>query len=215
MSPVFGHGDLRLYLLKLLEAQPRHGYEIIRLLEDRFYGLYTPSAGTIYPRLAALEDDGLVTHEMVEGRKVYRITDAGRAELEARGEEMAGVEDRVRTSARNLSRDIRDEVRSSIRDLRAEIRDAAGQVRREERRNHRHWHEERHDDLGREVRRTVRALQADIRGLAADVVSAVRLDDLGKEAVEAIRTIVADARSAVLDVLDPERPERPENGGEP
>ena len=49
MSQVFRHGALRLYLLKLLDEQPRHGYEVISLLEDRFMGLYAPSAGTVYP----------------------------------------------------------------------------------------------------------------------------------------------------------------------
>ena len=52
MSPVFRHGRLRLYLLKLLDEAPRHGYEVIRLLQDRFLGVYAPSPGTIYPRLA-------------------------------------------------------------------------------------------------------------------------------------------------------------------
>ena len=54
MSPVFRHGSLRLYLLKLLDEAPRHGYEVIRLLQDRFLGVYAPSPGTIYPRLARL-----------------------------------------------------------------------------------------------------------------------------------------------------------------
>ena len=49
MSPVFRHGRLRLYLLKLLDESPRHGYEVIRLLQDRFMGVYSPSPGTIYP----------------------------------------------------------------------------------------------------------------------------------------------------------------------
>ena len=75
MSPVFRHGRLRLYLLKLLDESPRHGYEVIRLLQDRFMGVYSPSPGTIYPRLARLEEEGLVTHDESEGRKVYRITD--------------------------------------------------------------------------------------------------------------------------------------------
>ena len=61
MSPVFGHGRLRLYLLKLLDESPRHGYDVIRALEDRFLGLYAPSAGTVYPRLSRLESEGLVT----------------------------------------------------------------------------------------------------------------------------------------------------------
>ncbi len=78
MSPIFRHGRLRLYLLKLLDEAPRHGYEVIRLLQDRFMGVYSPSPGTIYPRLARLEDDGLVTHDDIHGRKVYRITEKGR-----------------------------------------------------------------------------------------------------------------------------------------
>jgi hypothetical protein len=51
MTPVFGHGHLRLYLLSLLDESPKHGYELIQALEDRFGGTYVPSAGTIYPRL--------------------------------------------------------------------------------------------------------------------------------------------------------------------
>ena len=82
MSPVFRHGRLRLYLLKLLDEAPRHGYEVIRLLQDRFMGVYAPSPGTIYPRLARLEEEGLVTHDEADGRKIYRITDKGRAEIE-------------------------------------------------------------------------------------------------------------------------------------
>ena len=83
MTAVFSHGRLRLYLLKLLDDGPKHGYELIRLLEERFLGLYAPSAGTIYPRLQRLEVEGLVTHTAAGGRKVYEITDAGRAELRA------------------------------------------------------------------------------------------------------------------------------------
>jgi len=78
MTPVFRHGRLRLYLLKLLDEAPRHGYEVIRLLQDRFMGVYAPSPGTIYPRLARLEEEGLLTHDEEDGRKIYSITDAGR-----------------------------------------------------------------------------------------------------------------------------------------
>ena len=80
MSPVFSHGRLRLYLLKLLEESPRHGYDVIRLLEDRFMGQYAPSPGTIYPRLQRLEAEGLVEQSKEEGgQTVYRITDAMRS----------------------------------------------------------------------------------------------------------------------------------------
>ena len=93
--PVFAHGHLRLYLLSLLAERPKHGYELIQALSDRFGGTYVPSAGTIYPRLAKLEEEGLVSKES-DGRKtVYSITDAGRAELAERERELDGIEDEV------------------------------------------------------------------------------------------------------------------------
>ncbi|MFE1774003.1 helix-turn-helix transcriptional regulator [Streptomyces sp. NPDC059008] len=129
MPPVFAHGRLRLYLLKLLDEAPRHGYEIIRLLEERFQGLYAPSAGTVYPRLAKLETEGLVTHATEGGRKVYSITDAGRAELADRGGELADLELEIRESVAALASDIREDVSGSARDLRREVRAAAQQAR--------------------------------------------------------------------------------------
>ena len=83
MPPVFAHGQLRLYLLALLEQRPMHGYEVITALSDRFGGTYRPSAGTIYPRLAQLEEDGLVRRTDVDRRSTYelrRADTAGRLE---------------------------------------------------------------------------------------------------------------------------------------
>ncbi|WP_436786869.1 PadR family transcriptional regulator [Yinghuangia sp. YIM S10712] len=134
MTPVFGHGRLRLYLLKLLDESPRHGYEIIRLLQDRFLGLYAPSAGTVYPRLAKLEQEGLVTHSVEGGRKVYRITDAGRAELADRRAELDALESEIRASVYERAREIRDEVRTSARNLRDELRQAARDIQDDARR---------------------------------------------------------------------------------
>lgn len=125
MPPVFAHGRLRLYLLKLLDEAPRHGYEVIRLLEERFQGLYAPSAGTVYPRLAKLEAEGLVTHATEGGRKVYSITEAGRAELADRGGELADLELEIRDSVTELAAEIRDDVRGAAGDLRREMREAA------------------------------------------------------------------------------------------
>jgi DNA-binding PadR family transcriptional regulator len=133
MSPVFGHGRLRLYLLKLLDESPRHGYDVIRALEDRFLGLYAPSAGTVYPRLARLESEGLVTSTDEDGRKVYRITEAGRAELAARQTELDDIESDITVSVRDLASEIRSDVRGSVDDLRAELKSAARDVRRESR----------------------------------------------------------------------------------
>jgi DNA-binding PadR family transcriptional regulator len=129
MAPVFAHGRLRLYLLKLLDESPRHGYEVIRLLEERFHGLYAPSAGTVYPRLAKLEKEGLVTHSTEGGRKVYALTDEGRAELAARADEIAGLEAEIRASVSTLAAEIREDVRGAAGDLRREVRAAAQQTR--------------------------------------------------------------------------------------
>lgn len=130
MSPVFAHGRLRLYLLKLLDEAPRHGYEVIRLLEERFQGLYAPSAGTVYPRLSKLEAEGLVTHTTEGGRKVYAITDAGRAELADRSGELADLELEIRESVAELAAEIRADVRGAAGDLRREMRAAASEARR-------------------------------------------------------------------------------------
>ncbi|MEV5344589.1 PadR family transcriptional regulator [Streptomyces achromogenes] len=130
MPPVFAHGRLRLYLLKLLDEAPRHGYEVIRLLEERFQGLYAPSAGTVYPRLAKLEAEGLVRHTTEGGRKVYAITDAGRAELADRSGELADLELEIRESVAELAAEIRADVRGAAGDLRREVRAAASEARR-------------------------------------------------------------------------------------
>ncbi|MGW0827923.1 helix-turn-helix transcriptional regulator [Streptomyces sp. NPDC002845] len=130
MPPVFAHGRLRLYLLKLLDEAPRHGYEVIRLLEERFQGLYAPSAGTVYPRLAKLEAEGLVTHTTEGGRKVYAITDAGRAELADRSGELADLELEIRESVAELAAEIRADVRGAAGDLRREMRAAATEARK-------------------------------------------------------------------------------------
>ena len=79
---MFDQGDLKLVILRLLEEKPRHGYEIIKELEERSSGRYTPSAGAIYPTLTMLEDLGYAISTPEEGgKKVYVITDAGRAHL--------------------------------------------------------------------------------------------------------------------------------------
>jgi DNA-binding PadR family transcriptional regulator len=129
MTPVFGHGHLRLYLLSLLDESPKHGYELIQALEDRFGGTYVPSAGTIYPRLAKLEEEGLVSKE-ADGRKtVYSITDAGRAELHAREAELGGIEDEVTDSVRRLADEVRTSVNAAMKSLRADLAAAARDAR--------------------------------------------------------------------------------------
>jgi len=126
MSPaVFSHGDLRLYLLSLLAEAPQHGYGIIQALTDRTGGTYTPSAGTIYPRLAKLEEEGLVT-KTVDGRtSTYAITDAGRAELAAREGDLAGIEEGLADSVRLIANEVRQSVQEAMKSLRADLAAAA------------------------------------------------------------------------------------------
>jgi DNA-binding PadR family transcriptional regulator len=132
VSPVFRHGKLRLYLLKLLDEAPRHGYEVIRLLQDRFMGIYAPSPGTIYPRLARLEEEGLVTHEEVDGKKIYSITDKGREEIRSRLGDLADLEDELTESLRDVAREISVDVRETVRGIREELASAAREFRNSE-----------------------------------------------------------------------------------
>ncbi len=78
----FESGQVRLAVLSLLKEGPKHGYELIKQFEIRSGGLYRASAGTVYPTLQLLEDEGLIVSETVDGRRVYRITSEGLAELE-------------------------------------------------------------------------------------------------------------------------------------
>jgi DNA-binding PadR family transcriptional regulator len=93
---MFEQGDLRYVVLRLLEEKPRHGYEIIKALEERFNGTYAPSPGVVYPTLQLLEDLGYA--RMVpggEGKKVYEITDAGRAHLAENRETVDSIFERI------------------------------------------------------------------------------------------------------------------------
>lgn len=212
MSPVFGHGRLRLYLLKLLAESPRHGYEVIRLLQDRFLGVYSPSPGTIYPRLARLEEEGLITHEVVKGKKVYRLTDAGRAELERRMEELAELEEELTESVRDIAREVQEDVRDTVRSLREELTNAAREMRRqdpagttqnlkettqrqkEERRRRKETWKDHKRTLKDEWRHTWEDAWATATG-AQDDVARVKLDRTLRGFVEEVRAAVCDGVS--------------------
>ncbi|HWF77768.1 MAG TPA: PadR family transcriptional regulator [Caulobacteraceae bacterium] len=89
---VFDQGDLRFVMLKLISEQPRHGYEIIKAIEEKVGGAYSPSPGVIYPTLTLLEELGYVTVEAAEGgKKLYRITEAGDAALEEKKAVVDGI----------------------------------------------------------------------------------------------------------------------------
>ena len=98
----FEHGDLRWVVLALLEEQPRHGYELIKELEERTGGAYRPSPGVVYPTLSLLEDEGFVRQAGGEtGRKLYQITDEGKAELDKLRTTVEGLFAQMEESARH------------------------------------------------------------------------------------------------------------------
>ncbi len=92
----FESGDMKYVILKLLKDKPRHGYEVMKELEEQMHGCYSPSPGTVYPTLQWLEDEGLVVAKDVEGKKVYEITDAGRKFLDEHRDMVDDIFDRVR-----------------------------------------------------------------------------------------------------------------------
>jgi DNA-binding PadR family transcriptional regulator len=92
----FESGDMKYVILKLLKDKPRHGYEVMKELEDQMRGCYSPSPGTVYPTLQWLEDEGLVTSKDVAGKKVYEITDAGQKFLDEHRDVVDDIFERVR-----------------------------------------------------------------------------------------------------------------------
>jgi DNA-binding PadR family transcriptional regulator len=202
MSPVFRHGRLRLYLLKLLDEAPKHGYEVIRLLQDRFMGVYAPSPGTIYPRLARLEEEGLVTHDEVDGRKVYKITEKGRAEIRDRMDDLAELEQEIAESVRDIAREVKEDVRETVRSLREEIARAARDVHREDRR-------QAEEDMQR-ARDEARRAQDEARGHPRDQEGQARED--AKDRAERAR---ADARDRAERAREEARRAREEARREP
>jgi DNA-binding PadR family transcriptional regulator len=77
-------GDIKFLILEALADGPRHGYDIISVLEEKSGGRYRPSAGSVYPTLQLLEEGGFITGEAVEGKRVFTITEAGRQLLASR-----------------------------------------------------------------------------------------------------------------------------------
>ena len=202
MSPVFSHGRLRLYLLKLLEESPRHGYEVIRLLEDRFMGLYAPSHGTIYPRLQRLEAEGLVTQSQEGGRKVYQLTDAGREELASRRQELAELEADISGSVHGLAREVRDEVRGSVRDLKQELRQAAREMRREQRHENRS-RRDRHDNHHRDWWDESEGLDGRLREVLDRTYQAMRRAQLTEAQLRECAVILDEAFERIRQTLKP------------
>lgn len=102
-SQMFESGEVKFVILRLLKEKPRHGYEVIKALEEKLGGCYTPSAGTVYPTLQLLEDEGYVRAVDTDGKKVYHVTPEGEKYLEQHRDFLDEVLDRVRETVRDFT----------------------------------------------------------------------------------------------------------------
>ncbi len=101
-GPKRGRGDVRAAIIALLAEEPMHGYQIITELTERSRGVWHPSPGSVYPTLQVMEDQGLVTADKAEGRRVFSLTAEGRAAAEAAGDQPAPWERAARGADRSL-----------------------------------------------------------------------------------------------------------------
>jgi DNA-binding PadR family transcriptional regulator len=146
----FGPGEVRIALLSLLEDGPRHGYELMKELEARSGGTYRASAGTVYPTLQQLEDEDLIASDEASGKRVYRLRDEGRRELEReaatvrriwrRADDWCGFRDAAAPEASEILRPAGELLKTALRtaadsddpDVAARIREilerAAGEI---------------------------------------------------------------------------------------
>ncbi|MCH4879424.1 PadR family transcriptional regulator [Pseudomonas sp. TMW22090] len=116
---VFAPGDLKLLLLALIAEQPCHGYDLIRQIEDLFDGAYSPSPGVIYPTLTFLEESEMIQGDAGDGKKSYRITEAGRLSLSEQAVALGGVRMRIDVSKRSLrGHDRPAEIHEAVHNLR-------------------------------------------------------------------------------------------------
>lgn len=121
---MFGHGDLKLLLLALIETQPRHGYELIRAIEELCGGTYTPSPGAIYPTLTFLEEAGYAAiHASADSaKKQYAITAEGRAFLDQNRVDVEAVMQRLKLASRMMAKlNVPAEVREAMHRLKATL----------------------------------------------------------------------------------------------
>ena len=102
-TQMFESGEVKFVILRLVKEKPRHGYEIIKALEEKMGGCYTPSAGTVYPTLQLLEDQGYVRAVDTDGKKVYHITPEGERFLEEHKDRLEDIVDRVRDTVRDFA----------------------------------------------------------------------------------------------------------------
>jgi DNA-binding PadR family transcriptional regulator len=123
-------GDLRWLILDLLAAQPRHGYEVIKAIGDAMNGHYSPSPGVVYPTLTLLEETGLIAGEAQGSKKLYRLTDEGRAEIQAHASEIRAARGRLDEAKARFGGSPAPELMRAMHNLRAalQVRLAKGEL---------------------------------------------------------------------------------------
>jgi DNA-binding PadR family transcriptional regulator len=115
---VFDGGELRLVLLKLIADTPRHGYDLIRAIEELTGGEYAPSPGVVYPTLTLLQDMGFIEESPVEGaRKPFQVTDEGRAHLEEKSDKVEDLLERLSGFAPNRAHQAGPAIGRAIKNL--------------------------------------------------------------------------------------------------
>jgi len=120
-SRLFDSGDIKLVVLKLLGEQPSYGYQLIKTMEERLGGGYTPSAGVIYPTLTMLEEEGLASISTSDNKKVYALTDEGKQYLEANKERVDELFERIETAGQGFRRGRSPEVMRAFLNLRGAV----------------------------------------------------------------------------------------------
>ncbi len=116
-TQMFESGEMKFVILRLIREKPRHGYEVMKALEEKFRGHYTPSAGSVYPTLQLLEDEGFVRVVETEGKKVYHITPEGEQYLEEHRDVLDDIFERVRETVRDFTGGGLGEVQSAFAQL--------------------------------------------------------------------------------------------------
>lgn len=119
---LFDAGDIRLVILKLLSEQPSYGYQLMKTMEERLAGGYTPSAGVIYPTLTLLEEEGLTTSSTSESnKKIYSVTPEGLAFLEQHKERVAALFERLDEAGEEYRRGRAPEIMKAFMNLRGAV----------------------------------------------------------------------------------------------
>jgi DNA-binding PadR family transcriptional regulator len=126
-SRLFKKGDLKYVILDMVKDCPSHGYDITTVLEERFHGLYSPSAGSIYPILQFLESENFVTSCRKDGKNVYTITDEGKRFLKEEKATTDKIKERFRSLWGSTDKEYLRDVRAILNYI-SEIRHSIGKI---------------------------------------------------------------------------------------